>query len=78
MCLNILVKRTACDAPKHIDNGNWRFMEGVRRADYHFGTKIVYSCDEGYLTISGEQKTLLECLEPGEWSDFAPTCLPIG
>jgi len=67
------VKRTGCDVPMDIENGNW-IIESLF-ADYRIGVRVTYECEPGYKAVGATQ---LECLTPGYWSDYPPKCLAKG
>ena len=67
-------KRTHCDTPMDIPNGNWIFSY-LPYPDFRIGSQLIYECDEGYKAIG---ETSIECLPSGYWSDYAPKCLPKG
>jgi len=67
------VKRTGCDVPMDIENGNWIIQSLY--ADYRIGVRVTYECEPGYKAVGATQ---LECLTPGYWSDYPPKCLAKG
>jgi len=67
------VKRTGCDIPMDIENGNWIIQSLF--ADYRIGVRVTYECEPGYKAVGATQ---LECLAPGYWSDYPPKCLAKG
>jgi len=73
MCTCAAVKRTGCDVPMDIENGNWIIQSLF--ADYRIGVRITYECEPGYKAVGA---TELECLTPGYWSDYPPKCLAKG
>lgn len=68
--LSECVKRTHCDSPMDIPNGNWMVLSQF--SDHHIGARVRYKCDENYKAIG---QTEIECLASGYWSDYPPRCL---
>ena len=71
-------RQTGCDAPDKIEHGNWHYDVSVLQPGYYYRSRIIYACDAGYQTLTGDVETVLTCLESGFWSADAPECLPIG
>jgi len=72
-CVSAAVKRTGCDVPMDIENGNWIIQSLF--ADYRIGVRVTYECEPDYKAVGTTQ---LECLMPGYWSDYPPKCLAKG
>ena len=70
---DIAVKRTRCNAPMDIKNGNWVILGMF--PDFRIFTKVLYECAGDFKPIGATQLT---CLASGYWSDYAPRCLPKG
>ena len=67
------VRRTGCDEPMDIENGNWIIQSMY--ADFRFGVQVSYECDPGFKVIG---QTDITCLATGYWSDYPPKCLQKG
>ncbi|XP_075471317.1 complement component receptor 1-like protein isoform X2 [Ascaphus truei] len=61
-------KKVSCGIPENIENGK------VEITNTLFNSTATYSCQEGYFLTGA---ALRQCTADGQWSDSAPTCLPI-
>ena len=69
------VKRTHCDTPQEIPNGNYVINLYLGTTSYGIGTSIMYECDEGFLPYGN---VVMECSPSGYWSDYPPKCIEKG
>jgi len=73
-CLSLcVVRRTACDQPMDIENGNWIIKSFY--PDFRIGVTVSYECENGYKAVGATEIT---CQASGYWSDYGPRCLPLG
>lgn len=64
------VKRTHCDVPMDIPNGNWIITSTF--ADYRISSRVKYECESQFRAIGS---TEIECMPSGYWTDYPPKCL---
>ncbi|XP_061166124.1 sushi, von Willebrand factor type A, EGF and pentraxin domain-containing protein 1-like [Saccostrea echinata] len=57
-----------CEQPRAFENGR------VQYNDVSFGSKVTFTCNEGYI-LSGASS--MSCLETGIWSSSTPICQPV-
>lgn len=69
----LVVKRTHCDVPMDIPNGNWITVSQF--TDFRIGVRVKYECEGEYKPIG---PTEIECLSTGYWSEYPPRCLVKG
>ncbi|NXJ37766.1 DAF factor, partial [Ciconia maguari] len=62
-------KRKQCDNPGDLKNGR-----AVVLTDLLFGSKVNYTCDEGYKLVGGSQRTCEVSGTRVSWSGAAPVC----
>ncbi|KAK4809250.1 hypothetical protein QYF61_016064 [Mycteria americana] len=62
-------KRKQCDNPGDLENGR-----AVVLTDLLFGSKVNYTCDEGYKLVGGSQRTCEVSGTRVSWSGAAPVC----
>ncbi|XP_063307343.1 zona pellucida sperm-binding protein 3 receptor-like [Pelobates fuscus] len=63
---NTFCKRKSCGNPGDIINGAYE------AADFTFGSKAVYKCNNGYRMLT--KRNYRECLADGQWSNITPEC----
>ncbi|NXT25117.1 DAF factor, partial [Syrrhaptes paradoxus] len=62
-------KRKQCANPGDVENGR-----AVVLTDLLFGSKVNYTCDEGYKLVGGSQRTCEVSGTSVSWSGDAPVC----
>ncbi|KFO78356.1 hypothetical protein N303_05338, partial [Cuculus canorus] len=62
-------RRKQCPNPEDVENGR-----AVVLTDLLFGSKVNYTCDEGYKLVGGSQRTCEVSGARVSWSGDAPLC----